>query len=73
MSFFMPKQPSFTPPPLPPAPPPPPTPLDPGVRDVRENIRRRAAASGGRGATIGTSAQGLSSEALTTKKTLLGQ
>ncbi len=61
------------PPPLPPPPPPPPTPVDPGVRAVRDNIRRRAAVSGGRGSTIMTSPQGLSSEALTTKKSLLGQ
>ena len=73
MSIFSsaPKMPA--PPPPPPAPPPPPTPVDEGVRRVRENIRRRAAVSGGRASTIATSAQGLSTEALTTKKTLLGQ
>jgi len=72
MSFFSaPKMPA--PPPLPPAPPPIPTPVDPAITGVRENIRRRQAASGGRGKTIATSAQGLSTEAQTTNKSLLGQ
>ena len=70
MSFF--KTPTPQAPPLPPPPPPAPTPVDPAVRRVRETTRRRAAASGGREGTIATSAQGLSSETLTTKKTLLG-
>lgn len=65
--------PSIKPPPPPPAPPEPPTPVEPGVRKARKESRRRAALSEGRKSTILTSAQGLSSEAQTTKKTLLGQ
>lgn len=61
------------PPPLPPPPPPIPTPVDEGVRRVREETRKRAAASGGRKATIATSAQGLTTPASGTKKTLLGE
>jgi hypothetical protein len=64
---------SFVPPPLPPPPPPPPTPVDPNVGRVRTSIRRRAAAAGTRQSTIATGAQGLSTEALTTRKSLLGQ
>jgi len=78
MSFFLPKAPSIPPPPppppLPPPPPPAPTPLDPGVRRVREQTRRRAAVAGGRRSTIATAggAQGLTGAAPGTKKTLLG-
>jgi hypothetical protein len=60
------------PPPPPPPPPPLPTPVDESVRRVREVTRRRAHAAGGRQSTVATSAQGLSSEAQGTKKTLLG-
>jgi len=60
------------PPPPPPAPPPLPTPIDPGLRRVREESRKRAAAQGGRSGTIATSSQGLTDDAKK-KKTLLGE
>ena len=70
--FSSPKPPP--PPPLPPPAPPPPTPLDPNIARTRSAIRRRAAAAGGRGATIKTpgGAQGLVSAIGSRKKTLLG-
>lgn len=59
-------------PPLPPPPPPPPTPVDPAVVKARASNRQQAALAGGRQSTILTSAQGLTSNASTTKKTYLG-
>lgn len=70
MCFSSPKPPA--PPPLPPPPPPIPTPLNPEVKAARSSTRRRAALAGGRGSTIVTSSQGLSSASEGTKKTLLG-
>jgi hypothetical protein len=58
---------------LPPEAPPPPTIVDPVVKKAREQNRQQAALALGRDKTILTSSQGLTEEASTTKKTLLGQ
>lgn len=71
MSMFS-APPQIAPPPPPPAPPPLPTPVDPQVQLVREQMRRRQRAAGGRQSTVKTSAQGLTDIAPGTKKTLLG-
>lgn len=68
--FSKPKSPP--PPPLPPAPPPPPKPTDPNVTRAKRDERRRAAGAIGRGSTILTGSQGLTTEASTARKTLLG-
>jgi len=58
-------------PPLPPPLPAPPTTGSPEVQRAREEARARAALSG-RQSTILTSSQGLTTQASTAKKTLLG-
>lgn len=62
-----------TPAPPPPPPPPPatPTPADTSVIDAGTAVRN--AAKGGVGSTIATSGAGLSTEATTERKSLLGQ
>lgn len=73
MSFFKPKTPTVQPPPVVVAEAPAiPTQADPAIKKVRQNVRQRAAASGGNKSTIATSAQGLTTTAPTTKKSLLG-
>lgn len=59
--------------PLPPAAPPPqPQRQDPAVAQARKSNRQQAARAQGRGSTILTSGLGLTTEASTTKKQLLG-
>lgn len=55
---------------LPPPAPPPPTEVDPGVIAARQRQRRQAASA--LGGSVKTSSQGLTGQAETTKKTLLG-
>jgi hypothetical protein len=59
-------------PPPPPLPDPPPTPVDPAVTRARTKDRQQAALAQGRSATVLTSGLGLTSEATSAKKTLLG-
>lgn len=61
------------PPPLPPAPTPVPTKQDPAVLKARQRERRQAALSAGRGSTVLTSGLGLTTEASSAKKSLLGK
>jgi hypothetical protein len=64
--------PTPAPPVLPPEAPPPATPTDREVKRKRESVRQQAALAGGRGSTILTSPLGLTDEATTAPKTLLG-
>lgn len=61
------------PPPPPPPPPAPPKKPDPAVREARNDEKSRIRAMAGRSSTIATGAQGLTDEASTTGKKLLGQ
>ena len=60
------------PPPLPAEPPPLPTPADPDVIRSRQRERARAGLARGTQSTILTSAQGLTTQANTAKKSVLG-
>ncbi len=63
----------FSSPPKPPAPPPPPPkPTDPNVTRARDKNRARAALAQGRSSTIATSGLGLTTQASTVPKTVLG-
>lgn len=61
-----------TPPPLPPEAAPPVTPVDPKVKEKRDRTRQQAALAEGRGKNILTSPLGLTTEATTAPKQLLG-
>ena len=54
-------------------PPPPPTPVDKTVEDAAARTKAQFAAAGGFGGTLLTGVQGVTTPALTTNKTLLGQ
>jgi hypothetical protein len=72
MTFLFPKPPKPPPIPAPPPPlPPPPQPLDPAITIARTRAKQRANLSS-RGQTILTSGLGLTDEATTAKKTILG-
>ena len=58
---------------MPAPPPPPPTPVDKTVEDAAARTKAQLAAAGGFGSTILTGGQGVTTPALTTNKTLLGQ
>jgi len=60
-------------PPMPALPPPPPTPVDKAASDAAARTKAQLAAAGGFGGTILTGGQGVTTPALTTNKTLLGQ
>ena len=68
---------SPAPAPLPPPPPPPPVPPTPGqeaeqIINARKRERQIAQLAAGRESNIGTTSQGLTSEATSAKKTALG-
>lgn len=71
MCFSSPSIPAPAPPPPPPAKVP--TPVDEGVSKAREEEKRKALLAQGRQSTLLTGSQGLTSEAQTQRKTLLGQ
>lgn len=75
MCFSKPSMPSITAPPPPPdpePPPPPPTRDDPEVVDAQRAARKRRISAKGRSSTLLTGGQGVTEEANTGLKTLLG-
>jgi hypothetical protein len=72
MGIFSPPSIPFAPP-MPAPPPPPPTPVDKAAEDAAARTKSQLAAAGGFGSTTLTGGQGVTTPALTTNKTLLGQ
>jgi len=72
MGLFSPPSTPYAPP-MPAPPPPPPTQVDKTVEDAAARTKAQLAAAGGFGGTIQTGGQGVTTPALTTNKTLLGQ
>ena len=73
MGLFAPPSIPYAPPMMPAPPPPPPTPVDKTVEDAEARTKAQLAAAGGFGGTMQTGGQGVTTPALTTNKTLLGQ
>ena len=73
MGLFSPPSMSYAPPMMPALPPPPPTPVDKSVEDAAARTEQQLAAASGFGSTLLTVGQGVTTPALTTSKTLLGQ
>jgi len=73
MGIFSPPSIPYAPPMMPAPPPPPPTPVDKAATDAAARTRAQLAAASGFGSTIRTGGQGVTTPALTSNKTLLGQ